>query len=71
MKVRKQSLELLTSLCSHTEIPICRVLSLALDIPEIFYTSDIDFLEALSEYEGTLDFNNVSYEDDEDEEDTI
>lgn len=68
--MNKEILESLRRIFMYTGNPICRTLSLALDIPELFDTKDKDLLEALTKFEGMLEFNNISFEDT-DEEDTL
>jgi hypothetical protein len=68
--VHDQVLDSIGRIHLYTGNPVCRTLSLALDLPEIFDMNDKDLLEALSKFEGMLEFNNISFEDT-DEEDTL
>lgn len=60
-------IELLYSIVEYKQLPICRVLSLALDTPEIFDISDAELMERLVQYSDTLQFDDTLYEDDEED----
>jgi hypothetical protein len=66
-KHQKKALELLREIPLNIDLPICSILSFALDIPELFDLSDQYLCEKLDEYANTLQFNERMYEDNEEE----
>lgn len=70
MSKHKEIIHSINRIWEYTAEDICRTLSLALDIPELFNISDTDLLLALREHEGLLEFTSVTHTPNIDEEDT-
>lgn len=66
--IREDSIEILGRICMYTKQDICKALSLALDIPELFDISDKRLYTLLREYEATQSYmEGASYYDEEDD----
>lgn len=68
MSIREDIIEILSRISLYNNQQLCDILSLALDIPELFGISDKELFRKLRDYEGTQSYMEGADVYDEDEE---